>query len=324
MALLRQNRGVASSMPDLGASDISWNGSSASRMAGRKGKIEAPARLGETLHQKLQRSLYDRRGGGPNEQCGSPAQRYRNTRTTEIIHSSMEEGLTSYKTLEPLRPHQPYNHRRYHLNHGIRVKDQDTVVVDSCDIHKKTKKGLLRESSGVVTYSDTHRRKVELDVIDIARILDEGIPGGGHHWTPKKLERVFRERTGRPGSWAHYEMSFKTFLTLFPKTFETFGPNHQFVRLRHHVTTAVLDVSEDAMRRLACARERGYIEQHPVVDGTVHVHNEELDELFDDEDASPKLQELKEKLRAKTPALPELQEHRIKAAFKARPQSSTY
>lgn len=324
MALLGQHRGVASSMPDLGATDISWNSSSPTRTAKGKCKIEAPAQLDETLHQKMQRALYDRHGGGPHEQCGSPPQRLRKTRITEISHSSMEEGLSSYKSLEPFRPNQPYNHRRYHLNHGIRVKDQDTVVVDSCDIHKKTKKGLLRESSGTVTYSDTHRRRVELDVIELARILDGGIPGGGHAWTPKKLERVFRERTGRPGVWAHYEISLKHFLQLFPKTIEQFGPDHQFVRVRHHGTTSVLDVSEDAMRRLACARERGYIEQHPVVDGTVRLHSEELDELFETTENSPNLKELKERLRAKTPVLPELHGHRIKAAFKARPQSSTY
>jgi len=323
MALLRKSRGGVSSMPDLGASDISWN-CSTTRAATCGGKVEAPPRHGETHHQKLQRSLYDRRGGGPHEQCGSPPQRWRNTRTTEIVHSNMEEGLTCYKSLEPIRPHQPYNHRRYHLTHGIRVKDQDTVVVDSCDIHKKTKKGLLRESSGTVTYSDTHRRRVELDVIELAKILDGGIPGGGHAWTPRKLERIFRERTGRPGVWAQYEMPLKFFLQTFPKTFEQFGPDYQFARLRHHVTTSVLDVGEDAMRRLACARERGYIEQHPVVEGTVRVHSEELDELFETTGNSPKLQDLESKLRAKTPVLPALHEHRIKASFKARPQSSTY
>jgi hypothetical protein len=183
---------------------------------------------------------------------------------------------------------------------------------------------------------------VELDVIDLARILDGGIPGGGHAWTPRKLERIFRERTGRPGTWAHYEVSMIQFLQLFPKTFELFGPDHQSVRLKHHVTTAVLDVSEDAMRRLACARKRGHIEAHPVVEGTIRVHCEDMDELFRETgnleaDHSPKMEEmlrsfecggskmlaLKEKLRSKTPdSLTQLVEHRMKVAFKARPQTT--
>jgi hypothetical protein len=159
--------------------------------------------------------------------------------------------------------------------------------------------------------------KVELDVGDLVQIVNGGIPGGGHAWTPKKLERIFRERTGRPGVWAHYEMPFKQFLQLFPKTFEQFGNEHQFLRLRHVGKRAlVLDVSEDAMCRLGCARERGFIQPHPLVPGTIDVHNEELEALFNNDSVdggagnSPKLEDLEDKLRANTPMLPDLREHR--------------
>jgi hypothetical protein len=46
------------------------------------------------------------------------------------------------------------------------------------------------------------------------------------------------------------------------------------------------------------------------------VHNEELEDLF--EESNPTLQELRDKVRAKTPKLPELQEHRIKVAYKVK------
>jgi hypothetical protein len=197
------------------------------------------------------------------------------------MHSSLEEPLSHYKSLEPTRPKWPRQWRRFHLNHGIRVKDQDTILVEANDTHIKTKKGLIRDSSGFVTYSETHRRKAEIDIMFIAQILNGGVPGGGHAWTPKKVERVFKERTGRSGTWSHYEVSLKYFISLFPKTFEQFGPDMQFVRLKNTLKPQLLDSTEDAMTRLARAREHGYIEQHPHIEGTIGLHNEELHELFE-------------------------------------------
>jgi len=332
---LLANRGIATSMPDLASSGISWDrspgqqagtGLHASRaVAGGMELSETesswPVQLIETPHQKLQRSLVQHRAGVPLEQTMSPPQRLRNSRCTDILHSSLEEPLSTYKSLEPLRPRWPSHWRRFHLNDGIRVKDQDTVMVESRDQHIRTKKGLLRESSGCVTYSETHRRKAEIDVMFLAQIVNGGIPGGGHAWTPKKLQHVFAERTGRLGVWKNYEVPLKHFLSLFPKTFEQFGTDMEFVRLRHSLRPQVMDRTEDAMARLACARERGYIEQHPHIEGTVGGHNEELNEVFQAFDEGhpsvPSLSELKNTLRAKTPSLPELRQHRMKVAFKA-------
>lgn len=322
MSLLA-NRGMANSMPDLGASGMSWNGRTGAVAGGTMlsdAESEFPLRPIETPHQKLQRSLQERRRGGPIEQTQSPPQRLRNIRSTEILHSSLEEPLSTYKSLEPVRPRWPAHWRRYHLCHGIRVKDQDTILVEANDMHVKTKKGLIRDSSGFVTYSETHRRKAEIDVMFLAQILNGGIPGGGHAWTPRKLERIFKERTGRGGTWSHYEVPLKHFLTLFPKTFEQFGPDMQFVRLRHMLKPQLMDNVQDAMARLACARERGFIEPQPHIEGTVGLHNEGLREMFEAIDesrpGSPTLAELKDNLRAKMPDLPELRNNRMKVAFK--------
>jgi len=280
----------------------------------------------ETPHQKLQRSLEKRQGGGPREQVLSAPQRLRNTRGTEILHSTLEEPLSTYKSLEPMRPGMPRYHRRYHLYHGIRVRDQDTILVDANDQHLKTKKGLLRASSGFVTYSETHRKKAEIDVCFICEILNGGIPGGGHAWTPTKLERTFKERTGRGGTWAHYEVPLKHFLSLFPKTFEQFGPDMRFVRLKNMLKPQLMDRTEDAMRRLACAREQGFIQQQPHLEGTVGLHNADLHELFDamaEGREGPGLDEIKKNLRARTPDIPELRNNRIKTAFKPHSKPGT-
>jgi len=249
--------------------------------------VKRPPALGdyvdqeETPHQRRQRALSDRLRGGPHEQQLSAPARLRNTRSGEILHSSLLEPLSPYKSLQPLRPQWPSTYRRFHLNHGIRVVDQDTCVVHTQDTLTRTKHGLLRSSSGVVTYSFSHRTKVELDVFELARILHDGLPGSGHTWKPQQLERIFRERTGRRGSWAHYEVPFKEFLALFPRTFERFGLDNQFVRLRFKQNPHVLDVSEEALVHLARAREHGIVEPRPhtVGCGSVKAKAAELHEL---------------------------------------------
>merc|ERR1719367_2099665 len=107
------------------------------------------------MHQRLQQSLGERTSGGPKEQMRSAPERLRCTRNCEIMHSSLEEPLSHYKSLEPSRPHWPSSHRRFHLDNGIRVLDHDTVVIDAHDTMRKTKKGMMRCSSGTVTYSNT-------------------------------------------------------------------------------------------------------------------------------------------------------------------------
>lgn len=242
-------------------------------------------------HLSLQLGLAERTTGAPFEQQRSNPMRLRNTRSTEIMHSSLEEPLSRYKHLEADRPHWPRNHHRFHLQHGIRVVDMDTGCISARDQHLKTKKGVLRTSSGTVTFSHTHRMKIELDVQELAKILCDGVPGGGHYWTPNRLEWIFTERTGRKGAWWTYDVPFKAFLTLFPKTFEQFGPSNKFVRSRHPSAAAsVLDNSQEVVVRLARARVHGHVEQHPPIDG-------------------------KPLPGHKSYHLPELQQHRVKCVF---------
>mmetsp|Transcript_44756 Transcript_44756/g.133720 ORF Transcript_44756/g.133720 Transcript_44756/m.133720 type:complete len:281 (-) Transcript_44756:128-970(-) len=216
--------------------------------------------------QRLQQALAERDSGAPREQIRSAATRLRKTRSCGFMHSSMEEPLHSYKALEPTRPHCMSTFRRFHLTEGFRVLDQDTIVVPARDTLLRTKTGLMRSSSGTVTYSHAHKLKLELDVEVLAKILLDGAPGGGHMWTPFRLERMFKERTGRAGCWVDYDIGMKSFLALFPKTFELFGPTGEFVQLRRKVP-AVLDDAEDAIIRLARARQTGVLEPYVDADG---------------------------------------------------------
>lgn len=238
----------------------------------------------------LQRRLHTRDRGGPHEQIKSRPARLRGTRSCEIIHSSLIEPLNVYKSLEPLRPQCPTSWRRFHLNDGIRVVDQDTVVISANDTLRKTKRGVSRSSGGTVTYSATHRLKVELDVEVLAQILGDGVPGGGLAWTPRRLEWIFKERTGRPGSWVHYDLGIKGFLMLFPKTFELFGDG-KYVQMRRKRGTIVLDDFEAAIVRLARSRDDGFLEQSIGAAGNAKT----------------------EKLR--TVSLPQFKTHRFKAVY---------
>mmetsp|Transcript_15535 Transcript_15535/g.35556 ORF Transcript_15535/g.35556 Transcript_15535/m.35556 type:complete len:315 (-) Transcript_15535:51-995(-) len=255
--------------------------------------------LTETKEQQKQRQLGERTRGGPKEHVISEPLRLSRTRECELSHSFMEEPLTRYKRLEPSRPHWPKHFRRFHLMDGIRVLDQDTVIVSARDRIHKTKRGQLRDSSGSITYSASHRLKVELDVENLANIARQHPPGGAHDWTLAKLEWVFTERTGRRGSWAHYEVPFRSFLALFPKTFEFVGD--KFVRLRHKSVCRILDKPEDAMIRLAKGRHSGVLEPvhvvgHEQVEAMVH-------------DMCPELS------RAPTAPSLQLQRHRLKVAY---------
>lgn len=225
---------------------------------------------GETRHQALQRSLAERDSGGPNEQIRSKPYRLQGTRSCEISHSSLLEPLTPWKSLESSKPKWPHAFRRFHLTEGIRVVDNDTIVVSARDqVQKTAKNGLIRSSSGSATYSQAQRQKAEIEVQELAHILADGPPGGAFAWSPQKLEAIFKERTGRVGVWSHYDLGIRAFILCFPKTFEMYGQNHEYVRLRRARNTIVLDHSEDAMLRLARARTHGFIQQHATVPGAV-------------------------------------------------------
>jgi len=259
------------------------------------------ASLAETRHQLLQRSLTQRDRGAPLEQTGSKAERLRNTRSCEIIHSGLHEPLSHWKFLEPCRPEWPTAFRRYHLDHGIRVVDHDTVVCSAKDSLKQTKKGLVRTSSGTITYSHSHYMKMELDAGILAQILCGGVPAGGHAWTPKQLQFAFKENTGRTGTWTHYDVSFMAFLYAFPKTFDIFGGSGEFVKLKKPRSPTLMDHPQDAIIRLARARDTGFVQPHAEVNGP----------------DGPK-----GRLKHKTVSLPELKQHRLKAVYRPHEEGS--
>lgn len=236
-----------------------------------------PLQMVESKHQLLQKSLGLRSTGGPHEQVRSAPWRHQGTRNCEITHSSMSEGLSSWKTLEPLKPRWPHDFRRYHLGHGIRVTDNDTIVVSARDKIQKTQTGLVRSSSGTATYSQTQRQKAEIEVQELTHIMAEAAVG--FIWTPKKLAHVFKERTGRAGVWAHYDLGVRAFLLCFPKTFELYGKDHEYVRLRRARNNSVLDHPEEAMTRLARARSHGFLQQHASVPGSIASTDTVLPEL---------------------------------------------
>lgn len=165
--------------------------------------------------------------------------------------------------MEPSRPHWPNTFQRYHLTRGIRVVDNDTIVVSARDMVQRTQHGLIRTSSGYATYSQTHRQKAEIEVGELAQILASS---DTTMWTPKKLETVFKERYGRPGIWAHYDLGIRAFLSCWSKTFELYGKDGEFVKLRRARNAVVLDHPEEVMTRLARARSDGILRREPSPD----------------------------------------------------------
>lgn len=266
----------------------------------------------ELRHQLLQKSLSVRDKGGPHEQMRSYPARLRCTRSCEILHSTLEEPLSHWKSLEPMKPRWPTAWRRLHLNDGIRVRDTDTVVISARDSLERTKTGgLLRSSSGTVTYSNSHRTKLELDVTYLAQILGDGVPHGKHYWTPQRLEHEFIHRTGRPGVWGHYDVGIVALMLLFPKTFELFGPNHEQVRLKRKASTTVLDNFEDALVRLGRGRETGKIEHHLDLTSAPNSFSQ-TNKWAGEQPSSVGFQDS----RPKPTSLLDLHKHRLKATYR--------
>jgi len=126
-------------------------------------------------------------------------------------------------------------------------------MVDAGDVLEKTKRGLLRSSTGHVTYSAKERMAFELDAEDLVNLLQQS-PAQGKLWTLTSLEQAFRDQLGRRGSWAMHHIALGVFLAMFPRTFYVFG---DFVRVLHASRTKVVDDGEDVMVRLALTLRDG-------------------------------------------------------------------
>lgn len=178
------------------------------------------------------------------------------TRSTPIINSDVQEPLTRYKTLVNLKTRWPFTFHRYHLDDGITVQDQDCIVHSARDELFKGIKGLQNRSSGIVCYSHDSMERMILDTNDILRIIVDKPPNSRFRlWKVTQLEKEFRNRWGRAGIWWDNKLQFSTFLSCFQKTFEVFGENNCYVRLRHpwsrNTLPPILDCMAVVMTRIA-------------------------------------------------------------------------
>jgi len=209
---------------------------------------------------------------GPAEVRAPVQHRRDKLRFTEVLHNFCHEPLPWYKNLEHIRPEFPNALRKWTEREGFRVADHHNVQVTTRDQSQRTKKGSLRTSSGLVTYNAIHRMQFELDAEDIASILREQNPhmqSSGKMWSVKNLDKAYQSRFRRHGSWVRQGVAFKVYLSLFPKTFDLFGSNRDYVRIIHQSRLCAIDCSEDAMISLALACEKGYVQRIAPLDGTM-------------------------------------------------------
>lgn len=160
---------------------------------------------------------------------------------------------------------------------GFRVSDLHNIQVSTRDQVQRTLKGTLRTSSGLVTYNALDRTHLEIDAEDIAKILREQEPHGqssGRMWSVKKLEKAYQHRFRTNGSWVRQGVSFRAYLSLFPKTFDLFGADHDFVRLCNKSRLCAVDHSEDVMISLALACEQGHVARTVPMEGTMGARQE--------------------------------------------------
>jgi len=104
---------------------------------------------------------------------------------------------------------------------------------------------------------------LRLDAIDLIGLLRTVTPYQRSRrlptvWTLPRLERQYKEKVGRPGSWRRFSLTFRTFLSLFPKTFQLFGPEDEYARL--YCTTRLVPVEGDdeVLKRLEKLHQTGH------------------------------------------------------------------
>jgi hypothetical protein len=164
--------------------------------------------------------------------------------------------------------------RKFTAKDGFRAADTHYSKVAACDQLQRTSKGVMRTSSGLVTYSHLDRTHLEIDAEDLAQILREKEPHTGRMWNVKKLEKAYQNRFRSHGSWERQGVPFKVFLSLFPKTFDLFGADQDFVRVSNKSRLRALDSSQDAMISLALACQKGYVERTAPLEGTMKAGQE--------------------------------------------------
>ncbi|CAE8719519.1 unnamed protein product [Polarella glacialis] len=213
----------------------------------------------------------DSRGGGAQDEFDA-------TRPQELEMTAQDTGFAANmgrpvseasdlheecdERFQPFRP----NWQQWR-NQDPRPVDRTMVEVPSGDRLVKTKNGLARISSGLVRFSVVQGIKFRNDAEALLFLIRQGLPATSRAWSLQSLEKAFQMKV-RIGSWSRYSVPFDAYLSLFPRTFELFGSDRQFVRALHMSATCVVDSIEDVMMRLAMARHHGYVEQQTPIDGT--------------------------------------------------------
>jgi len=230
-------------------------------------------------------------------------------RFTEVLHNYCQEPLPWYKKLEHTRPEWPSDMKRYTSKDGFRVNDTHTMAVSAKDVLQRTKHGQLRTSSGIVTYNAVEATHLALDAEDLAKILREQMPQvrSGRIWSVKNLEKAYKMRFREHGSWERQGMSLKVYLELFPKTFDLFGANNDFVRVVSKSRQCAVDTGQDAMISLARACEQGFVDRHDPLEGTMK------DGMLDTRMKLPALRNVKTKTLMRASSDPGLVSHTMPA-----------
>ncbi|CAJ1430696.1 unnamed protein product [Effrenium voratum] len=131
----------------------------------------------------------------------------------------------------------------------------------------RTKCGLFRPESGVVRYSIQHWMKFRADAEELLYIMRTKMPANTKEWSLHLLNKAYCSGCRRHGSWDRLNLCLHDFVSLFPRTFELFGPHSQLVRPLRSSVSSVADGEEEVMKRLALAKQRGVVHAQTPIEG---------------------------------------------------------
>ncbi|CAJ1327663.1 unnamed protein product, partial [Effrenium voratum] len=86
-------------------------------------------------------------------------------------------------------------------------------------------------------------------------------------WSLHLLNKAYCSGCRRHGSWDRLNLCLHDFVSLFPRTFELFGPHSQLVRPLRSSASSVADGEEEVMKRLALAKQRGVVHAQTPIEG---------------------------------------------------------
>mmetsp|Transcript_6468 Transcript_6468/g.14851 ORF Transcript_6468/g.14851 Transcript_6468/m.14851 type:complete len:282 (-) Transcript_6468:190-1035(-) len=174
----------------------------------------------------------------------------------------------SVNLAEDAEPCQPFRPCWPNWKNGdFRPVDRAIVEVPVAEELLKTKRGLWRPESGVVRYSAQHWVKFRADAEELLYIMRNQVPVNCRDWSLGLLHKAYRSSCRRYGSWDRFNLCLHDFIALFPRTFELFGLQEQLVRPLRSTVSSVADGEAEVMKRLAMAKELGFIHAQTPVNG---------------------------------------------------------